>query len=116
MIRHENATQPMTGTGATRDRDPASKTLEAVRDTFGPATWERYRLLLLHQVHDRHDGGRLSQLDAEFFEDRPEKRQELVECFLALPDVEHLRRGRPVGSLTEQRANSRRSLRGRREC
>ena len=46
--------------------------------------------LLLDKVHNRHDRGRLRQLDAELLHDRPEVRQELIERLLALPDIEDL--------------------------
>jgi hypothetical protein len=46
--------------------------------------------LLLDKVHNRHDRGRLRQLDAELLHDRPEVRQELIESLLALPDIEDL--------------------------
>ena len=38
-----------------------------------------------------HDGGWLSQLDAQLLHDRPEVRQELIERLLALPDIEDLK-------------------------
>jgi len=43
---------------------------------------------LLDKVHNRHDRGRLRQLDAELRHDRPEVRQELIERLLALPDID----------------------------
>src|SRR5580692_9555262 len=47
--------------------------------------------LLLDKVHNRHDGGRARQLDAEFLHDRSEVRQELIERILAVPDIEDLK-------------------------
>jgi hypothetical protein len=45
---------------------------------------------LLDKIHNRHDGGRLRQLDAQLLHDRPEVRQELIERLLALPGIEDL--------------------------
>ena len=51
-----------------------------------------YRLPLLQdKVHNRHDRGRLRQLDAKFLHNRPEVLQELIERPLALPDIEDLK-------------------------
>jgi hypothetical protein len=47
--------------------------------------------LLLDKVHNRHDGGRLRQLDAQFLHDGPKVRQEVIECLLALPYIEDLK-------------------------
>src|SRR5260221_13213633 len=47
--------------------------------------------LLLDEVHDRHDGRRLGQLDAQFLHDRPEVRQEFVERLLAVPHIKDLK-------------------------
>src|ERR1700758_3097691 len=47
--------------------------------------------LLLDKVHNRHDRGRLRQLDAQLLHDRTEVRQELIERLLALPDIENLK-------------------------
>ena len=46
---------------------------------------------LLDKVDDRHDDGRLRQLDAQLFHDRPEVRLELIERLRALPDTEDLK-------------------------
>jgi hypothetical protein len=58
--------------------------------TRGSTTGESW-VLLLYQVHDRHDRRRLGQLDAQFLHDRPEVGQELIERFLPVPDIEHLK-------------------------
>src|SRR5260221_10874497 len=50
----------------------------------------RLQLLLLDKVHNRHDDGRLRQLDAQLRHHRPEMCQELIERLLALPDIEDL--------------------------
>jgi len=47
--------------------------------------------LLLDEIHDRHYGGWLRQLDAELFHNWPEVRQELIKGFLTFPDVEDLK-------------------------
>lgn len=47
--------------------------------------------LLLDQVHDRHDGWRLRQLDTQLPHDRSQESQELIEVLLARPDVEDLK-------------------------
>src|SRR4051794_37517442 len=47
--------------------------------------------LLLYEVDNGHDRGRLRQLDAQFTHDRTEVFQELIERFLILPDVEDLK-------------------------
>ena len=46
---------------------------------------------VLLEVHERHDGGRLRQLDAQLRHDRSQVGQELVESLLALPDIEDLK-------------------------
>jgi hypothetical protein len=38
--------------------------------------------LLLHEIHNRHDDGRLRQLDRQFVHDWLEVPQELIERFL----------------------------------
>jgi hypothetical protein len=53
--------------------------------------------LLLDEVDDRYDRRWLCQLYAEFFHDRPQVFQELVESLLAVPDIEHLK-GACLGS------------------
>jgi hypothetical protein len=47
--------------------------------------------LLLDKVHNRHDRGRLRQLNAQPLHDWPEIRQELIERLLALSDIEDLK-------------------------
>ena len=67
-----------------------STTLALVRACFDVGTLS-CRRLLLDQVDDGHDRGRLRQFDAQLLHDRPEVRQELVERLLALPDIEDLK-------------------------
>jgi hypothetical protein len=45
---------------------------------------------LLDKIHNRHDGGRLRQLDAQLLHDRSEVFKELIERLLTLPDIEDL--------------------------
>jgi hypothetical protein len=47
--------------------------------------------LLLNQVHNRHDSGRLRQLNTKLLHDRSEVLQEVVERLLAFPHIEDLK-------------------------
>jgi hypothetical protein len=46
---------------------------------------------LLLEIHNRHDDGRLRQLDPQFLHDWLEVRQELIERFLVVPNIEYLK-------------------------
>ena len=57
----------------------------------GSSFFVNLQSLLLDKIHNRHDGGRLRQLDAQLGHDRPHEGQEVVEGLPALPDIEDLK-------------------------